>query len=63
MTKEERCKQAFQRRFGKSMLPLSVKPIADGRILRVTDRETGTWADYDVTAWRVRRVHEHDEAA
>ena len=61
MTKEERCELAFERRFGQSMLPLYRTTPRQG-VVRVRDMETGSWAEYDVTAWRIRRVAEHDAA-
>lgn len=55
--------RAFTRRFGASMTSLSVKRTDRPNMLRVVDPETGSWADYDVSAWRVRRVAEHDACA
>ena len=57
-SKIEGAKRAFTRRFGQSIMPLSVK--SDGACVRIYDPESGSWADYDTTKWRVRRIAEYD---
>lgn len=58
---EARCERAFERRFGKSVMPLR-RSNPQPNVVRIRDTETGTWAEYDISAHRVRRVAEHDEA-
>ena len=57
--------RAFERRFGKSILPLKVVGFFHengGECVRIRDAETGTWADYNISGWRVTRMGEHDAA-
>jgi hypothetical protein len=58
--KLQNCKRAFERRFGQSVLPLKVFVPADERVVHVKDLETGTWAVYDVSAWRIRRLRDSE---
>ena len=60
--KADRCRQAFGRRFGQSCGYVTAK-LRDDRTVRVHDSESGSWADYDISAWRVRRITESDPAA
>lgn len=55
----EKCQRAFERRFGKSVLPLVVKHRSE-KVVHVFDPETGSNADYDVSGWRIRRTQEFD---
>ncbi len=64
--KIKNAKAAFERRFGKSMLPLGVRPFIHangGQCVRIFDRETGSWAEYNVRGWRITRMRDHDEMA
>lgn len=56
-----RLTRAFERRFGKSLVPLVIRQKAHG-LWRVIDKETGTWADYVLNGSRIRRVAELDNA-
>ncbi len=56
---EERAERAFVRRFGASMLPLRRSNPRDG-IVRIRDAETNSWAEYDITKARIRRVAEQE---
>jgi hypothetical protein len=61
----ENAKEAFNRRFGKSIMPLGVKRFDDeqGRAcVKITDTETGTWAEYTICNRRVKLLREHDAA-
>ena len=61
----ENAKAAFERRFGKSMLPLATTPfrLDDGRdCVKILDPESGSWAEYTISTRRVRRLREHDNA-
>ena len=62
--KEENAKRAFERRFGKSMLPLKIvsrhRHANGGDCVTVLDQETGSWAEYNISGWRIGRVREHD---
>lgn len=60
--KENRCKRSFERRFGQSIMPLVVKNISKNE-MKITDTETGSWAIYDTSLWRIRKVREHDAMA
>lgn len=62
MTYEEakrRARRAFERRFGQSVLPLTMR--LENGLLYIRDNETRTWAEY---AWRnrhrLRLMHEYD---
>jgi hypothetical protein len=62
----EYAKKAFERRFGKSMMPLVPTRYQepDGReCVRLLDTETGTWAEYTICNKRVKLLREHDEGA
>jgi hypothetical protein len=59
---ETRLEKAFERRMGKSVMPLRVKQVGPG-VCRVTDDENGSWVEFDTTAWRIRRIAEHDAEA
>ena len=59
---EPKCRKAFERRFGASLLPLSVKPGTDGNgTVHVRDLESGTWAVYDIRFWRIRRLRDSEQ--
>jgi hypothetical protein len=61
----ENAKHAFERRFGKSMMPLAASrfTLDDGReCVKLLDTETGTWAEYTICTRRVKRLREHDAA-
>jgi hypothetical protein len=61
----ENAKAAFERRFGKSMMPLSATKFTldDGReCVKILDTETGSWAEYTICTRRVLRLREHDNA-
>ena len=49
--------RAFERRFGKSTLPLRQSFPRHG-VVRIHDAKTGSWADYDISTHRVRRIAE-----
>lgn len=56
-------KRAFERRFGKSMLPLKVTEFQHdngARCVRIFDPETGSWAEYNIAWPRVHRMREFD---
>jgi hypothetical protein len=58
-----RAKRAFERRFGKSMLPLKAtrfKHDNGAECVRIFDPETGSWAEYNIAWPRVGRMREHD---
>lgn len=60
----DNAKAAFERRFGRSLLPLGATRFQDneGReCVRLLDRESGTWAEYAICNKRVKRLREHDE--
>jgi hypothetical protein len=62
----ENAKAAFERRFGKSLMPLAIKRFQDeeGReCVQLTDTETLTWAQYTICNKRVKLIREHDEGA
>lgn len=68
MTKIDKAKQAFERRFGRSVMPLAAREFTHengGQCVRITDRETGSWAEYNISGWRVRLLsgREHDAMA
>lgn len=56
----ERLTRNFERRMGKSMMPLLIK-YREG-YWRVVDTETGSWVDYTTGGFsgRLRRVREQD---
>lgn len=56
-----RVTRAFERRFGKSTMPLVVKAMSFD-VWRVVDTETGTWAEYSIRGSRIRRLQEQDNA-
>lgn len=53
--------RAMERRFGASCMPYEFRRAGERR-WRVRDPETGSWAEFDVSAWRIRRVAELDAA-
>lgn len=61
-TQCQKAHRAFERRFGKSMLPLRVKHRS-AKIVHVFDPETGSSADFDCSGWRIRRITEDDANA
>jgi len=60
LTTEQKCERAFERRFGQSLMLSTIRPRSG--VVKVFDVETGSWAEYDVTAWRIRRLTEYDAA-
>ena len=61
---ERRLIRNFERRMGKSMLPLVIKHTGEG-IWRVFDPETGSWVQYTIDhgpTGRLRRLNERDNA-
>ena len=60
--KIDKCKRAFERRYGKSMMPLNAY-ITNEETCHVKDLETGSWAVYDVRFIRIRRLREFDATA
>jgi hypothetical protein len=61
-TIRRRLQRNFERRFGQSMWPLTIREKSTG-IFRVFDPETGTWADYTLGGSRLRRIAELDQGA
>jgi hypothetical protein len=60
----ENAKAAFERRFGKSIMPISATRFQDqeGReCVKLLDTETGTWAEYTICNRRVKLLREHEE--
>lgn len=52
----DKCKRAFERRYGKSLMPLETwSPQGPGTV-HVKDTESGAWAVYDTTGWRIRLI-------
>lgn len=54
--------RAFERRLGRRPADFSIRQVRSG-LYRITDLETGSWAEYDTSWWRIRRVAEGSNPA
>ncbi len=57
--KTERAKDAFCRLFSANRGDLTTRPVS-GSVVKVIDARSFCWADYDISAHRVRRIAEFD---